>query len=458
MTTDEEKLSKKDYTDYEFIVNEVGRLLQLTPQELQKYYSEHKDDALCMLWDQARTLPGTRACYERFDQIVTRGLKALGPNARTHDRNTLRNLLIRKFAAEAEKIIADTTAENAHEIFETVLSAAEKEYKALTHYIPCFLVAQKSPERFSIGPVTFVVQDAFMKANESALRASITAGPSSDLFLTSLQSFFSTFGWVATVRVPACDDAVSTSVARRVVQSALNLFKLFVGSDRASNVRQRYDTSIPGATSTLALPDSGIFLASNARKLRDAVVPEDWHEQLTEIRQWRTGQRILSNAWENWGDVSEPYQRFLDAMSWHGDAIVEQDPQARILKFWTAIERVVSLKNGDPVTRRAAIMSVHDVSDFDKRFLQCQKLYANRSDIVHGTEAYCSARSPKVASQTEELSKWVLMNYLRMINDLESLAPLTREALIKALRLLDTISKAASSGKQKDTPDEPRSA
>jgi hypothetical protein len=444
--TNKQKLSKKDFVDYEFIANEVGRLAQLTPQELLKYYAEHKEDALCMLWAGERSLPGTRACYERFDQIVTRGLKSLGPDARTHDHSTLRNLLVRKFAAEAGKIVVETTDENAHALFEEVLRVAQAEHRELTHYIPCFLVAQRTPERFSIGPVSFMVQEAFMRDNESALHAALAPGPTSDLHFGFLESFLKTFGWVASVRVPACDEAVSRVLARRVVQRVLDLVKLFVGAQRASNVRQGYDESIPGATSTLVSPEPGKFLISHSRKLREAVVPEDWYCQATDVKEWGIAEDIISAAWRNWDEVSEPFRRFLDALSWHGEAVVERDAQARILKFWTAIERVVSVKSGDPVTRRAAILSVRDVREFDKRFLECQRLYANRSDIVHGTEAYRTARSPRVALHTEELSQWVLINYLRMVRNLESRVPLTRQALTKALQLLDGISKRASSG------------
>ncbi len=457
MVINHEKLSRKDYTDYEFIVQEVCRLIELGPKQLLKYYSEHKEDALSTLWgSDGRTLPCTRTAWERFDQIVTRGLKALGPNARTHDPSNLRSALIRKFAAEAQKIVADTTQENAHEIFEHVVRAVEEKYTELTHYIPCSVVAHKKPERFTIGPVGFVLRDMFMKENESALRAALASSPTSDWQFRQLQSFFSKFEWVAFVRVTACDQSVSTARARRVVQRCLDLFKLFIGSERAANVKQGYDLSIPDTISTLVSSEPNSLSLTHGWRLRDAITPDDWYLQLSEVKQWRTAERIISATWENWDDVGEPYQRFLDALSWHGDAIVEPDAQARIVKFWTAIERVVSLKNGDPVTRRAAVMSVADVGDFDGRFQQCQKLYANRSDIIHGTEAYRAGRSPEVAFQTGQLSQWVITNYLRMINDLESRTTLTRDVLHKALQLLDKISRDAQTGEREGSLDRRR--
>jgi hypothetical protein len=450
-------LSRKDYTDYEFIVQEVGRLIELSPEQLLKYYSEHKDDALSTLWGpDGRTLPCTRAGWQRFDQIVTRGLNALGANARTHAPSTLRSALMGKFVAEAQKIVADTTQENAHEIFEHVVRAVEEEYKELTHYVPCSVVAHKKPERFTIGPVGFVLREMFMRENESALRAALTSSPASGWQFRELESFFSRFQWVAFVRILACDESISTVQARRVVQRALDLFKLFIGSERAANVKQGYDLSIPGTSSTLVSSEPGAFSLTHSRRLRDAIVIDDWYSQLSGVQQWRTAEGIVSASWQNWDNVGEPFQRFLDSLSWHGDAIAEPDAQARILKFWTAIERVVSLKNGDPVTRRAAVMSVADLADFAKRFQQCQKLYSIRSNILHGTQPYHAAGSVEAAFQAERLSQLVLLGYLRMLNVLEKKAAVTRDGLHTALHGLDKISRDAPTGERKRSLDQRR--
>jgi hypothetical protein len=427
---DREMLSKKDYTDYEFIVRESERLVALEPAQLLKYYSEHKEDALSTLFGtEGRSLPCTRAGAERFGQIVVRGLKALGPNARKHSASSLTSALKARFVDKAIEIVSAITDENAHELFESVARSLEEGHKELTHYIPCSIAAHRKPDRFTIGPVNFLLQDIFMQEKETGLRSSMASRPTSEWEFEELKKFFSKFSWVASVQVPPCDTSVSTERARAVVQRTLDLFKLVVGSRRAANVRQAYDLTIPDATTTLVSSEVGAFSLSHARRLLDAIVPDDWYDQISEFTQWRVGESIISEHWEKWGDIPEPQQRFLDGLSWHGDAICDQDAQARILKFWTAIERVVSLKDGDPVTERAAIFSVDDVADFPRFFKQCQRLYAKRSNVIHGAEGYKTAMSPASALETEELSKRVLLFYLSVVDGLKLKGTLTRAAV-----------------------------
>lgn len=444
MAADSRKLSRKDYADYEFVVRESERLLAMGIEARMEYYRDHREDVLSALWGKGGgSLECTRQGTQRFAQIVARGLEALGRNALKHSATTLTSALKAKFVDNALEICAATTEENAHDIFTSVVHEVEQGYKELTHYIPCSFAAHKEPVSLAIGPVQFVPRETFMQENDAALRDGREAESSSAWRYEELKRFFSVFDWVACVRVPPCDRSVSEQRSREVTQRALDLFKLIVGGEGARRVGQGHSLMAPNVLANLTSSDTDDFSISWSRQVPGAIVPDGWYRQVSEFKPWRTAESIISDHWKNWANIPEPQQRFLDALSWHGDGLCDPDTQAATLKFWTAIERVVSFREGDPVTRRAALLSVSDASQFSTRFKQCQSLYTHRSRILHGNECCKTPKSSGIVIQMEELSKKILMFYLSMVAELQAKGTLTRHAMQDVFTKYEELSRKA---------------
>jgi hypothetical protein len=81
--------------------------------------------------------------------------------------------------------------------------------------------------------------------------------------------------------------------------------------------------------------------------------------------------------------------RFLDALSWFGQAVRETSDAARFVKFITAIERIVITNEDDrteTVKKRAAALCWEP--DSERKLYQLSErigeLYALRSKLVHG--------------------------------------------------------------------------
>ncbi|HEV2378383.1 MAG TPA: hypothetical protein VG206_01155 [Terriglobia bacterium] len=408
-------LSKKDYADYEFIVKEIGRLLSLGgPKELLDYYRTHQADALfgTLPTEDGRSFPCSYEGVERFRQIVVRGVDALGLAGKKHSVKVLTHALKEKFVREAKEITANTTAENAHELFLCVAREEEAKHEELTHYIPCAVVTDRTPDRFAIRPVNFVLREIFMEENDDALRKEADSYPHGEFELQELREFFSKYSWVALVKAPPCDPEVSKARARLAIQRALNLIKLFFPSDRTRRVAQAGELTTPVNTSWLVSSDARGFTLSWSRRGLDAILTDNWFEQISAFDQWKIAEWVILTSWERWDEVPEPYQRFLDGLAWHGDAVSEPDAQARTIKFWTAIERVVSLRDSDPVVKRAALFSIETPGDYEARLKQASTLYTRRSMILHGSARYKDKRSIETASKTEDLSRRVLLSYL----------------------------------------------
>jgi hypothetical protein len=184
-------------------------------------------------------------------------------------------------------------------------------------------------------------------------------------------------------RLAPVDSAVGEDRAREAIQSSVDLFKLFVGSSRGARIGHAYLAGLPRYSSTL-YSDSVGFHTTQTWAWGNATVKDDWLDDVVGFRPWIFGEEAISERLQSWERLPDPVQRFLDALAWHGDGVSEPNAAARILKFWTAIERTVSLRIRDKVSTRAAIFSA-DANEFPGQFEKCQRLYSLRSEIVHGT-------------------------------------------------------------------------
>jgi len=420
MTDHQRTLSRKDFRDYEFILKEMERALSMVGPALMAHYNAHQEDAFYTLprSDGRGHLPFTRKGESHFYEIVHRGLRAMGSASRRYDISNLVNALKLAFIAGKEDE-PPLTAENAHELFETVIREVEEGLDVLTHYIPCSIVAHSQPDQFEVGPVKFVWRERFFRENESVLRTTIDETPGFEWGFEALESFFKQSSWVAMVTIEAADKEKSSERAREITQTALDMLKAVIGSARGAGIRQAYDNGMPSRIASLNLAAGKGFSPSWGSRSHDAVLTEDWHQVIRTLPFWETAESILdrySNAWEV---LDEPYLRFLDALKWHGEAISDSEPNARSVKYWIAVERLVSFRSNDDVTKKAASLSCESPRQFPDHFKKCQRLFGKRSAIVHGSASRETGESEGVALEIENLSRTLLFSYLRLIRELE---------------------------------------
>jgi len=411
------RIHEKDYRDYEFISGEIERLLKLSPQELLNHLRDHPIEAFGGL-----NLPSggqmflSREAQRHFWQITERGLNLMGMASERHNPEKVCEGLKREFVT----LIFDgfeLASGNAHEVFSGTIRRIEAEHSTLTHHVPCSVVIHRARDVFTVGPVTFVLREKFLKQHETAIRACVQAWASEvrDFVLTQLTGFYTDFQWIASITVPPCDPGVSRRRAHEGIQRALDVFKLIVGSERARHVKQAYDFSVPQRHVNLISTVDGVFDISSGGTMHDAVVNDAWYEQVTSFPEWQLFEQLLFR-WHQWGYLDELENRFFDALSWHADGVSDPDPGARIVKFWTGIERLLSVSAGSNLASRLAVLSVEPPADFARKSQEFSKLYQRRSEIIHGG-AHRAKESwyREAALGTEEASKIALFQFLRAI-------------------------------------------
>jgi hypothetical protein len=436
-----ERLHQKDDEDYEFILGEMERFVTLTPSEQIQYVGDNPSSAFTGMKDlNGGIFPLSVEGQGRFFQIVERGLKHLGADRRRHRREAIVTQLMKDFVSAMANHF-EINEHNAHDLFTTAIDSLTRGYQELTYYVPCAVVAQRETDQFAIGPVGFVLREKFLADNEVTIREAATGGDASitEIFLGRLKDFYSRFQWIASITVPPCDKEVSRQRAHECIQKALDVFKLLVGSTRASDVKQAYDAIAPFSSAELVSTSGTNFSLRFGGQGHDAVLNDRWYEQVTRGPAWPLLEAALSNYWATWADLGEIEMRFIDALAWHSDAISERDLGARIVKFWTAIERVLSVSGGSKIVPRAAVLWSEKPDEFDQRLKAANSLYGKRSCVIHG-EANRSNESwySKCAADCEDLSKVVLFEYLYSMRYIRSVPePTDRKKLEAWLKRVD---------------------
>ncbi len=446
MTDPRSRINEKDYRDYDFISSELKRFLEKPKEEQIQDFMNHPFLAMNGLkTPQGGTLLLSAEGQQRFAQIARRGLKELGIEAaRRHRLELVTSKVKEEFTA---RILAghEVTGETAHNIFTAAVDRLTTTYEELSYYVPCSVVSQTVCERFSIGPATFVLRDRFLKQNEAAIReAARTAdGAVIQPLLDRTKDFYGTFQWIACITVPPCDAEISRSRAHAGVQKGLDIFKLIVGSERAPHVKQAYDLTIPHRHAELVSSASGQFSITAGGKMHDAVLNDNWYDQVSHMPLWQLMQSVVLHWWNTWADLNEIETRFLDALAWHSDAISEPDLGARIVKFWTAIERVLSWPPGSNIGARAAVLCSETRQEFARKAHTFSNLYQKRSDVIHGSANRTNeAWYVQAALESEQTSKDVLFQYVYNVNGIQRMDMLNdRKKLENWLKGLDHLAK-----------------
>ena len=297
---------------------------------------------------------------------------------------------------------------------QSLLSAALKRVKAeqkmLTHYIPCVVFSvfgedQLPPKekvkyrQFSIGPVLFRRTSEFLREHEKTIKADLHAVCGVDeehikYMMSGFKKFFKGYRWVAVVSIPQCNEQISRLRAETAVQSALDIIKLTFGPGQTGRLRLAESLTSPAHIAQLRRPSSGAFSLMVSRKVGDGIsISEEAFHQISESKDFylQTASSALSTCIDPSNEVHLS-RRFLDALTWYGQAVTESMPSSKIVKYVAAWERLTITQKEeigltDKVTRRIAILSHLKKGDLSETLKEVKKVYDWRSRLMHGSSS-----------------------------------------------------------------------
>jgi hypothetical protein len=330
------------------------------------------------------------------------------------------------------------------------VSRAEASCEDLTHYIPCYISADKDPSEFEIGPVSFLTADTFLDIHDGEFRRYLSKRDNAcndeqeatkhkeylQPFVDDAREWFAQFDYVATVTIRRCEPPVSRLRAKQAVDTALDILRVMLRASHGAHVTM---------DSTPRLPLSSASIQRNSKSEIDITLHRSTHSRHLGKQWWNflnspeNKERLvfagsLINVIANAEHQRALCERMIDAMHWFGRGVTEKSPGHRVLNYVTAIERIVLLPGETPtqtVSTRVGIFCSEDAHSLDpSKQKEIRSIYGVRSDLLHGRASPFDVAMSKAAYDAEEAA-W--MTILRGLDFYQVIDPFDPKADLKTL-------------------------
>jgi hypothetical protein len=385
--------------DIKFLLSECVRLRELTQRV--KPWNLSKADVLGTLPSPTgigNILCGAEALY-RLHGLATVALKQSGASGTVEPEKVfraLKQIVVQRFIKERRPLdIAQV---------ERALAAAAKEAKRsrsdAVHYIPCRLMQAKDPSTFSVGPVTFRERVSFDHQMEGHYATYLETGATlqqiemGKFLLPHARHYYEGFTWIAEVKILNCDEEISKERAYLAVTAALDCLHLLFGAYHTDRMTVGGPRLAEDRRAHLHLDANGALQVSCSSSFTSAGGFKDgWGEFFAreDIAFFLHGAGKAIEPLVN-PTVERPVgMRFIDAVTWFGQAAREISDAARIVKAVNALERLVMTGEREGISellsQRAAAVCHDPEHDkfFDDIAAKLKDAYDLRSKLVHGS-------------------------------------------------------------------------
>lgn len=452
--------SQENLNDVNFICERVNWYRKQKSQDLIEYFKEHRFDALYSIPhpESGMLICGLEAS-RRFTSIAERFLSTQAEKKRKTDLSkfvyNLKDEFSRRFVGQEQEL----SQRNIDRMISTAYKQTEKLYEKLRHYIPCEIILAKNINNFEVGPVKFIHKSKFFESHKNEIndlrngiskdhqdrcKSAVTEGFPENRVATEEQSqqlanhlvdglleSFGQYEWFAVLDIAECNSQVSYDRALFTTKTALNIIKLILGGQYTDRLRtaQDYGHSTKGAELTRS--NDGKLHISLSSTPSGNVAGDNWLDFLTT----RAGYffNLASQALHlsvGFDNLSPLCTRFIDSLSWYGDAISEKSTASKIVKFVASIERMTGTgiekdeneeERGvtDIVTKRSSILySIATGESLDKSLEKVSYIYDCRSNLLHGSISPFEDSVLENSYKAEQISKYILLTGLDYFNTL----------------------------------------
>ena len=380
-----------------FILSEAGRFAQMQQEWFTtKQFPQELREA--SLWEiphpthKTQKLTVGREAIARLDGLAATALRRAGIE-RQVDHSTVRmplgKILFRKFAFEGRPI--DT--KNVDRALSEAAKLAARTIKPRIHFIPCHLMHSKEPPEFTIGPVRFMSQRMFRSHVARLIWKDRASYRGASWLRRDSAKYYGSFGWVAEVTIPGCDERTSERLATAAVTSTLDCLHILFQANNTARMSVGGPAVKRDQRATLQFVDHALSFSSSVGRPGEVVFPDDWATVFDQPEQhYILG--LFGVALESAVDprLDRPLsERFLDAALWFGEAVRESSHAAKVIKYVTALERLVMTDEKDDITAQvAARVSAICIDPDDPRIREqlrkeAERAYSLRSKLAHGS-------------------------------------------------------------------------
>jgi len=404
-------------SNIEFVLNEVIRFSQVSFEDLKTLSFEDTLSSLPHPIHQGGMLicgqQAIKKLYESAEFAIEkdRSKGRLDPEKVVRD---LKQILVDWFIAE-ERSLTDQMASKA---VSRAIKLSKQRALTATFLIPCHLFEGGNTTKFKIGPITFRRTERYFDRDAHEVIESANK-EKEDLFKTIKEKaikYYKSFNWIALVKLEKTDLEMGRAHAAKMVQSALDCFQLILGTRHSYRMRVGGPNAAFDQRGTIELIDSKGPQFSSSGTHHDHHMPNDWWLYFKEKGDDKTSHLMglaIAEAYK-YSDQSSLSRRFLEAAAWYGEAARDKFTASRLIKFVTAIERIVTTKSEmdltDTIAKRGAalICTRYDVK-YEAVKKEIKKVYDARSRLVHGQVSPDDTRTTSALVLTEKLSRAIII-------------------------------------------------
>ncbi len=288
-----------------------------------------------------------RAAQNSIEMLAQEAGRKVGISRRVSAETIVRALkpeLTKRFIKERRPV----DDREVQRFISAVGEAAQQQCEDRRHLVPCHLMHSSELDELRIGPITFhnYVQFRRLVAPRARAYLSVTGGhkPLKRRLLQQSLKFYKQFKWIAEVEILRCDQITSEAVAENAAISAIDCLHLVFGVYNSRKMRVGGPALSTDRRAKLGLlPEGNLTVEVSAAWPGHVEYSEGWSVFLEEgetaqiIRLCGVALEAAINP-----DLNRPLSwRFLDAARWFGEAAREESPSTAVVKYATALERLV---------------------------------------------------------------------------------------------------------------------
>lgn len=375
-----------------------------------------------------------RAAERRINDLVDRAISRSRYAGRLDHETVvfaIKELIVRRFLREQREL----NTRQADRCISAAIKHAAKKLTDLTHLIPCHITPDKSPDHFSIGPVTFRRREKLLSDLEPLLQAYVRQDQqakemsggenqhsevhSRKMLLDDAYYYYNGFDWIAKVHIDQCAPSVSERRAFRIAQSALDCLHILLSAAHSSRMCIAGPNYKADRRSHIQIDSDGAAKLSGRIAYRGNSLRDGWWESINSqgADQCIRLMGVAIDAGHRLPAAAPLAQRFLDGAAWYGEAVRDEFRAARLIKYVTAMERILVTDDvddiADTLSKRGASLIIQprdeNLNELRERF---KKAYNLRSRLVHGSRSPNEAGLGQGLREAEELARYVLLGSL----------------------------------------------
>jgi hypothetical protein len=453
---------EENIIDFQFIIERIEWFRTRPGLELIEHVKKHPYDGLEMIGAYPDSKLLGRDAAIRLGVITDRFLKSRPDRRkidRSHIREEIKSLISVRFLKECRSL----DGQSVDSLLGAAYKATVKDFEAREHFIPCTIFLTNKWTRFDVGPVAFFRRDEFDNQFHTPIDAMRKPGvdaaskPTSeklpggaetigqpklrvDSFVDQVEDAFKPYNWIAVVSIPDASDKASFGAAIGMVKGALNAIKLLAGGSSSDRIRTAHDAGIPFKGAKLWRAKEKFSAETNSSAPGNV-----WGDEILDLLTngslkpfYRMAANVLRLCMP-FNKIPPLGSRFLDALSWYGDAVNDNSSAAKIMKFVTAIERIVGTEEQsdrgvtDIVVNRAALLYSSGGGSLGDCKAEIDELYECRSNLLHGTISPFDESVVAEASRADEIARMILLSGLDLFTALGMESPTMSPKKLRAV-------------------------